>query len=423
MRLLWGCCCLASVAAARPVRLVVDGDGVLRDGRGGPPFLAKGVNFGMRLTPRPGVGGLYNASDPMIARKLLPGLNLVRLVLDYYSDGSCATDIFDASAEGFIAANWLAHIDDVVRWTADAGVKVVITLRNMNGTATPHGGGFSTADYRCESDYIGNATARALWFSTMKFLAARYRHSISIAWFEPASEPHLTHSAPNPKSPSGKPWVPCHTAAEVNELFNGVVAAIRSVDPDTPIAVAPTGYEACPGLDLTYDRVNDSKIIYALNWPCQLGKTAGYGTMYGATSPCSTIGKVKDGVVTGTAACVPACKTMNNDTSAVYTYDTNLIAALYAPALAFRTKHRVPLWIDQLMCPSGAFPDASGWLADSMAAIDFGSTHFSWWAWKANYEGNQTMAVLTNGPGDDKGDATLYQVDPFTYPLYRTPFA
>ena len=58
-------------------RLVVTDEGLVKQRGTGKPFLAKGINFGMRLTPKPPPAvNLYNASDPVIAQKLLPGMNL-----------------------------------------------------------------------------------------------------------------------------------------------------------------------------------------------------------------------------------------------------------------------------------------------------------------------------------------------------------
>ena len=44
--------------------------------------------------------------------------------------------------------------------------------------------------------------------------------------------------------------------------------APRSVDQSTPIAVAPQGYEHCPGLGAA-DVLNDpsGQLVYAMNWP------------------------------------------------------------------------------------------------------------------------------------------------------------
>ena len=115
-------------------------------------------------------------------------------------------------------------------------------------------------------------------------------------------------------------------------------------------------YEACPGLDLTLDKLDDSNIIYAMNWPCRLSNREGLG--YGGDEPCSNVAKVKGGVVMGTGACIKACSNPNRDPATTnFTYDASVVDSLYAPTHAFRMAHKVPLWIDQLMCPPGVFPN------------------------------------------------------------------
>ena len=169
-------------------RMKVDGEGVVRDPNG-HAFLAKGVNWGKRSMSEKTGATIYNASDAIIAKQLFPGLNHVRVVLDYYDpSGACQTDIFEAGSPdtGYIKPQWLAFIDNSVQWTRDAGVWVTLTMRNNYGTASPHGE--STNDVPCDADYIGNATARALWFKTWQFLAKRYTNATNIAWWEPASE-------------------------------------------------------------------------------------------------------------------------------------------------------------------------------------------------------------------------------------------
>ena len=437
-------------------RLVVDrASGTLRESRDGRAFVARGVNFGTRLTPHPDRAANptppYNASDMAIAARLLPGLNLVRLVLDYYSDGGCATDIFDgggSAATGFIRADWLSYIDTVVGWAAATAaaaptgdttaavpavpaVRVVLTLRNNNGTASPHGGHATTSGVPCAADYIGNATARGQWLATLAFLAARYRSNEAVAWIEPASEPHLLRVQPDPRAPGGKPWVPCHTPAQVTALFNAAIAAIREADPDVPVAAAPTGYEACPGLDLAADKLEDPNVIYAVNWPCNLGGgTDGIGG-YGEIGTCGSLGKLKKGgTPTPPRACVPGCSLGEPD-SAAFRYNRSTVEALAAPALAFRDAHHVPLWVDQLMCPPAAFRGATQWLADSAAVLGFlqrggddqNRTSFSWWTWKAPFGGNATQAVLwTPSAADRKDDPSLYQVYAPGYALFRQAF-
>ena len=115
-------------------------------------------------------------------------------------------------------------------------------------------------------------------------------------------------------------------------------------------------YDACPGLDLTLDKLDDSNIIYAMNRPCRLSNREGLG--YGSDEPCSNVAKVKGGVVMGTGACIKACSNPNRDPATTnFTYDASVVDSLYASTHAFRTAHKAPLWIDQLMCPLGVFPN------------------------------------------------------------------
>jgi hypothetical protein len=115
-----------------------------------------------------------------------------------------------AADRGYIQKGWLAYIDDAGEWTAAAGQWITITMRNNLGTASPHGD--STSHIPCEADYIHNGTARGYWFQTWQFLAKRYRRAENIAWFEPASEPHLLHSQP---APGSHKWASCSQPSEV----------------------------------------------------------------------------------------------------------------------------------------------------------------------------------------------------------------
>lgn len=393
----------SSSAGSPAARMTVDGDGNLRE-PSGAPFLARGVNWGKRSMSKDG-RTLYNSTDPHIAKRLLPGVNFVRLVLDFYDpSGTCATDIFqaDSPSTGNIRPSWLRFIDDAVRWTSDAGLWITITLRNNYGTASPHGE--STNDIPCDGDYISNETARSLWFGTWQFLASRFLNASNIAWYEPASEPHLTHGTP------ATGYKPCHTAAEVTQLFEGVIAAIRAVDKATPIAVAPMGYAACPGLGAA-DRLSDRNLIYNMNWPCHLGRAE---AAYGAPVSCEILGKE-------VTQCLPQCAGKGGTIQ----YDRSLVEHLMQPTLAFQRKHKVPLWIDQLMCAPRATGNASAWLNDSLTILSSVPVgfHFAVWTWKGDLMSDaSSMSMLVTDSKADKLDLSSYQVDSDVVELYATAF-
>jgi hypothetical protein len=417
--------CGASAAVVAP-RLRVQADGSIHD-PSGRKFVAKGVNWGKRLAPTGpgGLGGLYNASDPRIQLELFPNSNLVRLVLDYYSGGVCATDIFDETraSQGYIAQSWLDEIDHAVAWTSESGIWIVITLRNNLGTVSPHGE--RTNSVACDADYVSNVTARGYWYTTWRFLAQRYAASNNIAWYELASEPHLLHKTP-PADGSSGPWVQCHpNASEVRELFQEAVENLRTVDASTPIAVAPMGYEHCPGLgplDLLHDAAG--QLIYAMNWPCSL-KTSATTVSYGDSARCSDFARSSTDL-----PCIPACAPDHHesDPNALFTYDKALIREFMSPFLNFGLRYNVPLWIDQLMCPPKLWAPgiAAAWLHDSMDVANFSRVHFSWWTWKGDFQDASSQSVLTPPVGVNtsasRRDLARYVVDEDVYALYRQAF-
>ena len=337
-------------------------------------WVATGLNWGKRRLPKHtnGTGGYYNSSDVAIMKSLFPEANHVRLVLDYMSDGLCRTDIFseDAVDTGYIQPKWLAYIDDAVRWTEAAGVKITLTFRNNIGTASPHGGE-KPGSVPCGADYIGNKTARSLWIGSWQFLARRFRGANNIAWYEPASEPHLTHY----DTP------PCHTKTAQRQLMTEFVAAIRSVDKDTPIAVT-VDYGQCPGLSHE-DKLADRQVIYVLNWFCA-------NSTYNAPAECRALG--------GENA---ACLCPSNKSSTVQ-YNSVTLARLMAPALHFKRTFDVPLWIDQLGCAPGVNIGAGQWLHDSLAlGLAKEGVHFDWWTWKGDaLDDPQAMSVIREPGGE-----------------------
>eukprot|EP01052_Picozoa_sp_SAG31_P037861 SAG31_NODE_4959_length_2834_cov_2.184644_1_plen_646_part_00 len=297
--------------------------------------------------------------------------------------------------------------------------------RNNLGTVSPHGA--STSDVPCGADYISNRTAREYWHTTWRFIARRYAGATNIAWYELASEPHLLHKVA-PADGSSGPWVQCHqNKSQVRELFQEAVDNLRSVDAATPMAVAPTGYEHCPGLG-AFDLLNDvaGQLIYAMNWPCSL-KTKAATVSYGSSARCSDFGKASSDL-----PCIPACASHNDSRSvskATFNYDKDLIIDFMAPFLEFGRRHRVPLWIDQLMCPPKLWEVgiAATWLRDSMDVADFERTHFSWWTWKGDFQDVSSQSVLTPPVGANtsasRRDLSRYVIDVAVYTLYKQAFS
>jgi hypothetical protein len=145
---------------------------------------------------------------------------------------------------------------------------------------------------------------------------------------------------------------------------------------------------------------------------------------YGANVSCAAMGKTL-------TPCISACA--NGGTSVKY--DDSLVAMLMAPTLAFQQKHRVPLWLDQVMCAPRTEHGAATWLADSFAAIHAAQAkaagdaalgfHFDFWTWKGDEaDDDNSMSVLVYPPEAKEGkfDLGAYVADKDVLDLYRTVF-
>merc|ERR1712238_282909 len=111
--------------------------------------------------------------------------NHVRLVLDWYSwQGSCSSDMYtDNATSGYLRDEWVQYIDNAVKWVTDAGLWITLTTRDNVGTASPHGK-VAPPD-PCAVDFIGDPSLKGKWLTMWRFLAARYKFTDRIAWYEP----------------------------------------------------------------------------------------------------------------------------------------------------------------------------------------------------------------------------------------------
>ena len=330
---------------------------------------------------------------------LFPQINHVRLVLDWYSEGVCYTDSYAPNAStGYLSPDWLKYMDDAVEWVTSAGLWITITMRNNIGTNSPHG---KAPPIPCAADYISNSTLKQMWFHAWKFIAHRYRDVDRIAWYEPASEPHLR--------PVFKEKQCGHTLKDIAQLLSSVVAAIREVDPNTPIAISPE-YNACPGLSAAH-KLNDTKVIYALNWWCN------QEISYGAETTC---GKV---FAQMQSPCVRACAGYTKDHDIPVTYNSTTLADLFSAAASFQDAHHVPVWVDQLGCPAAGPGGAYHWLNDTMRLFshrgDGRDLHWTWWTLRG---GNMGVLQPPCDTSACKRDVGNYQVDWDTVDLLKHAF-
>lgn len=320
-------------------------------------------------------------------QQLLPSVNHVRLVLDWYSWNNSYpwTDIYDDNAaNGFIKAEWLEYIDNAVDWVTGAGMWITITTRDNLGTDSPHGN--VRPPDRCAADFIGDAKLKAKWLDMWRFIARRYKSRDRMAWYEPSSEPHFAENG-------------CHERADIVALFGEVTAAIHEVDPRVPVAVA-TAYSACPGLE-DEDKLSDDQVIYVVNWfePNGVCTGAPGSLTYGETLNC------KAAFSKSRTPCVPGCENPSNNV----TVDKSVLQSLFASSLRFQHRHNVPIWMDQIGC-SKAQPKLWQWMLDSHEVMSHAGAHWNWWTWKGG-----DMGVLQQPDSASTLDLASYQVEESIY--------
>ena len=114
-------------AAAAPRRLLIDGAVISEPEAPGVPVLLRGFNLDFKL------GGGYPlpiAQDKALGA-LLPGTNLVRLVMNHWHDTAAASDCATQSGPSFLSAQCLAQFDETLAWsTGELGAWSIITARS-----------------------------------------------------------------------------------------------------------------------------------------------------------------------------------------------------------------------------------------------------------------------------------------------------
>jgi hypothetical protein len=157
--------------APPPRRLLIKGAEISEPEAPGQPVLLRGFNLDFKL----GSDYPYPIAQDRALKTLLPGANLVRLVMNHWHDsggeGDCATDL----PPHYITQQCLEQFDRTLAWsTGDLGAWSVITARSA--LAAGDGGAGRTI--------FTNTTLKGQWLAMWGALARRYSATDNIAGFE-----------------------------------------------------------------------------------------------------------------------------------------------------------------------------------------------------------------------------------------------
>ena len=175
------CLLAVAVAALSPERLSISGSTVSEPGSTAPLML-RGFNLDFKL------GGDFpnvSAEDRALGT-LLPGTNLVRLVMNHWHDQSGSGDCSSSEGPDYIRQECLDQFDGILGWsTGELGAWSVITARSAS--AAGDGGPGATI--------FNNATLKSEWLAMWGALARRYANMTKIAGYEVMSEPRTNSPA------------------------------------------------------------------------------------------------------------------------------------------------------------------------------------------------------------------------------------
>lgn len=330
----------AAVAAEPAARLTVSGSQLLTPD--GKPIWLRGFNWG-RWGTALAEDGRANAER---------GANVVRIPFRWNFTGPKA-DIRQTGAPGHLKAEGLKHLDDQIKWATDAGLWVVLFAGSDQGAG----------DNR-ESNYWNNPALRREFFEAWAFIVQRYKDTPRIAAYELLSEPH-------PKKPV--------TSAELRGFYEELIANVRRHDTRTPLVIGPNDHYDINQLQGVHTKVDD-KLVYAANF-------------YLPTEYCKPWRRQDP---KGTPVAYPGAYVDRKGVSR--RVDREALAAALQPALEFRARNKVPVFIDQVGCVSSA-PGVLDYLRDVLGLLKANQLHYAFWTYRVNNAGPLEHGLWYN-PGD-----------------------
>lgn len=330
---------VAAPPPAGPERLTVSGAQLLAPD--GKPIWLRGFNWGRHDTAQP-EDGRGNVER---------GANLVRIPFRWYFEGPKA-DMRQTNAPGHFSPEGLRKLDEQIRWATEAGLWVVLF------------GGSDKGAGDLDDNYWSNPALRREFFEAWAFIAERYKNTPRIAAYELLSEPH-------PKKPV--------TSADLRGFYEELIANIRKVDQRTPLVIGGNDHYSIEQLQSVYTKVDD-KLIYAANFylPKEYCKPWRRGNK--GEAPAAYPGNYVD------------------KKGAPHRIDRDALAAALKPALDFRARNQVPVFIDQVGCMTSV-PGVLDYTRDTLALMKANQLHWAFWTYRVANAGPMEHGLWYN-PGD-----------------------
>lgn len=340
-----------SPAEAGAPRLLVRGSQILSPA--GAPITLRGYNW----------NEFAQAGDA--AENRAEGANLVRMTLWWHigrntgCDGQYPGSKFDAylpGSEGSLDPELLHQLDQKIQWATSRGLWVDLAIRGGD----------------CE--FWTSSVVQQQFVSMWAFLAARYRNTPYIGMLELLSEPH-----PKGLGDGNKLAKP---------IFERAIAAIRTVDPATPILVGPAPSYNIRNVDgiILHDQTN---IIYTGNffelsdYAKQLKSGHGAGGGY-------------PGYFNDTKGEMGDCDYAGRGGQPVL-MDKSFLSGLIQCLVKVRQIYNVPVFVQQLGVRSGT-PGSLAWTNDVLDILNADNIGWAYWVYRTR-PGNGENSLFQNDIG------------------------
>ena len=225
---------LAPTLNASPLRIRINGS-KMTNPHTNRSFRLTGFNMGNHLHP----------GDAAYMKKVLPGANVVRLVvLDWDNTGnpSPSSDCMIDQAP-YIKDSCLRRLDHQIQQITEAKIWVILTCRSKWGAGQDYG-------TDPQSDVFHNTTLRSNMYAMWKAVALRYSTFDYIAAYEIMSEPRDKGATP----------------LQIHDFYAGGCEAVHAVDPHTPCMVGPGPYYKLWHFNTSMILSNDRNVIYTFDY-------------------------------------------------------------------------------------------------------------------------------------------------------------
>ncbi len=304
-----------------------------------------------------------------------------------------------------------ANLDRLIQMAARAHLYVVITFRTGPGrsefwafwgedtTSDPENGWFSSDYYN--NRVWGDRDAQDAWVTMWEYTAHRYKDNPVVIGYDLMCEPNANEVGSYPLGEPLDIWEPGTfyqqyggTLYDWDQLYPRIIAAIRRVDPETPILVGGMGYSAVDWLPymtvvdapfVVYTVHQYEPFVYTHQEPPHLTRT--YPGRFDVDW---------DGIPERV--------------------DKQWLQDMLAAIADFRTQHQVPVAVNEFGVMRWE-PGAAQFLADQMSLFESMGLNHALWLWESSWEPYASEVDAFNfrhGPNpnhhEDVANSALIQV-------------